>query len=87
MRRAFDLGYARLEWTCTAENERSRRAAERLGLSFEGVMRRKWTLKGVPRDIAMYSLLDSEWPARRTALEDWLAPDNFINGVQVSPLR
>lgn len=87
MRHAFELGYARLEWTCTAENDRSRRAALRLGLTFEGVMRRKWTLKGVPRDIAMYSLLDSEWPARRTALEAWLAPDNFVNGVQVSALR
>lgn len=87
MRHAFELGYARLEWTCTAENDRSRRAALRLGLTFEGIMRKKWTLKGVPRDIAMYSLLDSEWPARRAALEAWLAPDNFINGVQVSTLR
>ena len=87
MRHAFHLGYGRLEWTCTAENERSRRAATRLGFAFEGVMRRKWTLKGVPRDIAMYSLLETEWPERQAALEAWLAPNNFKDGVQLSALR
>jgi len=87
MRHAFGLGYQRLEWTCTAENERSRRAADRLGFTFEGVMRRKWTLKGVPRDIAMYSLLKSEWPARAADIEAWLAPGNFADGRQLSALR
>ena len=86
LRHAFALSYARVEWTCTAENERSRRAATRLGFSFEGVMRRKLTVKGVSRDIAMYSLLESEWPARQSALEAWLAPTNFKDGVQLSAL-
>jgi len=59
----FDtLGYQRLEWTCTADNARSCRAAERLGLVFEGILRSKMILKGLTRDIAMYSLLASEWP-------------------------
>ncbi len=87
MRHAFGLGYERLEWTCTAENERSRRAADRLGFTFEGVLRKKWTLKGVPRDIAMYSLLKSEWSAREAELEAWLAPSNFVDGRQLSALR
>ncbi|HEY0294896.1 MAG TPA: GNAT family N-acetyltransferase, partial [Bordetella sp.] len=26
---------------------------------------------------AWFSILDSEWPARRAAFERWLSPDNF----------
>ena len=29
------------------------------------------------RDSAWFSMLDSEWPARKRAFEAWLAPDNF----------
>src|SRR5436309_840343 len=37
-RHAFDdLGYRRLEWKTDALNARSRRAAERLGFTFEGI--------------------------------------------------
>lgn len=58
MRYVFDvLGYQRLEWTCTAENFKSRRAADRLGLTFEGIMRDKLVLKGRRRDICIYSML------------------------------
>jgi RimJ/RimL family protein N-acetyltransferase len=81
-----DLGFARLEWTCTAENERSRKAATRLGFRFEGVMRGKFILKGVRRDIPMYAMLASEWPARRAALQRWLDPSNFTDGRQLEPL-
>ncbi len=31
----------------------------------------------------MYSMLDSEWPARKAAFERWLSPDNFnADGTQ-----
>jgi RimJ/RimL family protein N-acetyltransferase len=87
MRHAFEtLGYGRLEWTCTAENEKSRRAADRLGFVFEGIMRHKLILKGAVRDIAMYSMLADEWPARRRALEAWLDPANFAEGRQIRRL-
>jgi hypothetical protein len=33
--------------------------------------------KGRNRDTAFFSMLDSEWPARKTAFERWLAPENF----------
>lgn len=81
-----DLGYQRLEWTCTAQNARSRRAADRLGFTFEGVMRSKLVLKGATRDIAMYSMLAEEWLARGKAMRDWLAPANFEGGRQRRPL-
>ena len=76
--RAFDeLGNRRLEWKCNAVNERSRRAAERLGFMFEGVFRQHQVVKGRNRDSAWYSLLDREWPAAKRAFEAWLEPANF----------
>jgi RimJ/RimL family protein N-acetyltransferase len=77
MRHAFDLGYRRLEWKCNALNTASRAAAQRLGLSFEGIFRQSNVVKGRNRDTAWYAAIDSEWPEIRTALERWLAPSNF----------
>jgi len=77
MRRAFDdLGYRRVEWKCDALNARSRAAAERLGFTFEGVFRQHMIVKGRNRDTAWFSITDTEWPARRTAIETWLAADD-----------
>ncbi|MCP4329204.1 MAG: GNAT family N-acetyltransferase [Alphaproteobacteria bacterium] len=78
MRRVFDeLGYRRYEWKCDALNAGSRRAAERLGFTFEGVFRQATMYKGRNRDTAWYAIIDRQWPALRTAFETWLAPDNF----------
>jgi RimJ/RimL family protein N-acetyltransferase len=78
MRRVFDeLGYRRYEWKCDSLNAPSRRAAERLGFRFEGIFRQAVVVKGRNRDTAWYSILDSEWPALRSAFERWLAPSNF----------
>lgn len=41
-----DLGYRRYEWKCNALNEPSRRAAHRLGFSFEGIFRQHMIQKG-----------------------------------------
>ena len=78
MRRAFDeLGYRRYEWKCDSLNAPSRAAARRLGFTFEGVFRQATVYKGRSRDTAWFSIIDSEWPARRAAYERWLSPDNF----------
>ena len=77
MKNAFDLGYRRLEWKCNALNAPSIRAAARLGMSFEGVFRQATIVKGHSRDTAWFSILDSEWPHVRSAIETWLASDNF----------
>jgi RimJ/RimL family protein N-acetyltransferase len=72
-----DLGYRRYEWKCNAENAASRRAALRLGFTFEGIFRQHMVVKDRNRDTAWFSMLDSEWPARKRAFEAWLAPGNF----------
>jgi RimJ/RimL family protein N-acetyltransferase len=77
MRRVFELGYRRYEWKCDALNAPSRRAAQRLGFSFEGVFRQAIVVKGRNRDTAWYACIDGEWPALREAYERWLDPANF----------
>jgi RimJ/RimL family protein N-acetyltransferase len=72
-----DLGFRRYEWKCNALNEPSRRAALRLGFSFEGVFRRHMIQKGRSRDTAWYAMTDADWPRRKARFERWLSPENF----------
>jgi RimJ/RimL family protein N-acetyltransferase len=74
---AFRAGYRRYEWKCNALNLRSRRAAQRLGFSFEGVFRNHMVVKGRNRDSAWFSVIAEEWPALSEAFRVWLAPENF----------
>ncbi len=74
---AFESGYRRYEWKCDALNAASRAAAQRLGLSFEGIFRQATVYKGRNRDTAWYAAIDGEWPALRQAFEAWLDPANF----------
>ena len=77
MRHAFDLGFRRYSWKCDSLNAASRAAAERLGLSYEGVFRNAKVYNGRNRDTAWFAAIDSEWPALRKAFETWLNPSNF----------
>ncbi len=78
---AFDVvGLRRYEWKCDSLNEPSRRAAARLGFTFEGVFRNAVVYKGRNRDTAWFSITDDEWPAVRTAFARWLDPTNFDHG-------
>lgn len=83
---AFEAGYRRYEWKCNARNRGSRQAAERLGLSYEGVFRQAAVIKAHNRDTAWFAAIDSEWPALRTAFEAWLSPGNFDGFVQKQSL-
>ena len=80
MKWAFDAGYRRYEWKCNALNIPSRRAAQRLGFSYEGVFRQAYVVKGRNRDTAWFAMIDKEWPALREAYQVWLAPANFTAG-------
>ena len=88
MRRVFEeLGYRRYEWKCDALNATSRQAAERLGMTFEGVFRQATMYKGRNRDTAWFSILDREWPRMKSAFETWLTPENFRqDGEQINSL-
>ncbi len=78
MRYAFEnLNNRRYEWKCNALNEPSRRAALRLGFTFEGIFRQHMIAKGQNRDTAWFSIIDSEWPAAKSAFENWLSEENF----------
>ncbi|WP_323038387.1 GNAT family protein [Gemmobacter sp.] len=83
---AFDQGYRRYEWKCNALNLPSRRAAQRLGFSFEGVFRQHMVIKGRNRDTAWFSITDADWPALKAAYDRWLDPGNFAAGRQVLAL-
>ncbi len=80
---AFRAGYRRYEWKCNALNLASRRAAQRLGFSFEGVFRNHMIVKGRNRDTAWFAVTDSDWPALAEAFRIWLSPANFdVSGRQ-----
>jgi RimJ/RimL family protein N-acetyltransferase len=74
---ADELGYRRLVWKCNALNAPSKRAAERLGFSYEGRHRLHMVIKGRQRDTDWYSITADEWPRCRGALAAWLDPGNF----------
>lgn len=84
---ADDLGYRRLVWKCNALNEPSRKAALRLGFSYEGTLRAHMAVKGRQRDTAMFSILSTEWPTHRDAILSWLDEGNFdTTGSAIKPL-
>ena len=83
-----DLGYRRYEWKCDSQNAPSRRAALRYGYTFEGIFRQHMIVKEKNRDTAWFSMLDTEWPARKEAFEAWLYPANFMaDGRQKATLE
>jgi len=75
LRHAFEgWGCIRVELKTDALNQRSRNAILRIGAKEEGILRRHLaTWSGRVRDTVYFSILDSEWPAVKTALEAKLA--------------
>lgn len=69
---AFGLGYLRVEWKCDALNERSRRAALRMGFQFEGIQVNHFIVKGRSRDTAWFRITDGEWERVKTELQKLL---------------
>nr|AIF12389.1 acetyltransferase [uncultured marine thaumarchaeote KM3_55_F05] len=77
MKWAFDNGYRRYEWKCNALNLKSRRAAQRLGLSYEGVFRQMTINKGRNRDTAWFAAIDKEWKHIEQCYLKFLSDENF----------
>lgn len=87
MQWAFEAGYRRYEWKCNALNLASRRAAQRLGFSYEGIFRQATVVKGRNRDTAWFAVIDAEWPGLQEAFRAWLSPSNFdAEGHQIERL-
>ncbi|TCO55171.1 GNAT family N-acetyltransferase [Actinocrispum wychmicini] len=57
-------GMSRVEWHCSSRNERSIAAAQRLGMSRDGVLREASKLGDTRHDIQVWSVLAAEWRDR-----------------------
>jgi len=75
LRHAFEyFGCLRVELKTDALNERSRNAILRIGAKQEGIFRKHVVCdSGRVRDSVWFSILDSEWPGVKVALEQKLA--------------
>jgi len=71
---AFEtLGCIRVQFKTDQRNERSQRALERIGASWEGTLRNHMILPdGAIRHSVYYSIIEAEWPAVKAKLEDML---------------
>lgn len=73
---AFDvLKFIRVEFRADVDNQPSRRALARIGAREEAILRcsRVSARRGV-RDLALYSIIDTDWPQVRERLREKLQP-------------
>jgi RimJ/RimL family protein N-acetyltransferase len=73
---AFENGAVRVEFRVDIRNARSQSAVLKLGAEKEGVLRANmitWT--GHVRDTAVFSIIDSDWPAIQERLDFRLRED------------
>jgi N-acetyltransferase len=71
LRHAFDvMNCVRVQFTTDELNEKSRAAILRIGAQQEGIVRHERIMPdGRKRNSVRFSIIDSEWPAVRAALE------------------
>ncbi|MFC3195272.1 GNAT family N-acetyltransferase [Marinicella sediminis] len=68
-----DLGFKRVAFRTDHLNQRSRRAIERLGAKYEGLLRNHMVMAdGRVRDTVVYSIIAHEWPGIKSFLEERL---------------
>lgn len=80
MSNAFEqLGNRRYEWKCNNLNNDSKKAALRLGFTYEGIFRQMNVFKGRNRDTAWFSIIDSEWKKLKKRYLKYLNSNNFDN--------
>jgi N-acetyltransferase len=77
LRHCFEtLGAIRVQLKTHRLNFKSRRAIERIGAQFEGILRNHTIMPdGTYRDSAYYSVIEGEWPAVKRHLELMMAGD------------
>jgi ribosomal-protein-serine acetyltransferase len=57
-------GMRRVEWFCAPANERSKAAAARLGMTYEGTLRSSFVVNGARLDSEVWAVLADDWLAR-----------------------
>jgi ribosomal-protein-serine acetyltransferase len=57
-------GMKRVEWFCSTTNERSKAAATRLGMNYEGTLRSSFVVNGVRQDSEVWAVLADDWLTR-----------------------
>ena len=72
LKNCFKLSYRRVEWKCHSLNERSCKAALRMGFKFEGIQESHMIAKNCNRDTAWFRVLDSEWLELKPNVEQLL---------------
>tara|TARA_B110000263_G_scaffold74806_1_gene65303 strand:+ start:219 stop:611 length:393 start_codon:yes stop_codon:yes gene_type:complete len=83
MENAFDkLGNRRYEWKCDNLNNNSKKAAKRLGFTFEGVFRQMNIFKERNRDTVWFSIIDKEWKKIKNQYKKYLRKDNFDKNLK-----
>jgi len=82
LRHAFEaLGAVRVQLKTDERNERSRRAIERIGGRFEGILRNYQTRwDGFVRNTALFAITDGDWPEVKVRLEARLASGDGRGG-------
>lgn len=60
------MDLVRIQARCFTANAASSRVMEKVGMTFEGVLRKSWYLKGKHQDLKMYSILRDEFFDGRT---------------------
>jgi ribosomal-protein-alanine N-acetyltransferase len=67
----FDImNLIRIEGKCEARNIASEKMLKKLGMTYEGTLRKEVIIKGISRDAKVYSLLNEEYEALNT-MERW----------------
>ena len=83
MQNVFEnLGYRRYEWKCDNLNLQSKRAALRLGFTFEGVFRQANIYKKRNRDTAWFSIIDLDWKNIKKKYQKYLQASNFDKNLK-----
>ena len=83
MQNVFEnLGYRRYEWKCDNLNLQSKRAALRLGFTFEGVFRQANIYKKRNRDTAWFSIIDLDWKNIKKKYQKYLQTSNFDKNLK-----
>jgi RimJ/RimL family protein N-acetyltransferase len=72
LKHCFELGHRRVEWKCDSLNERSRKAALRMGFKFEGIQESHMIAKNCNQDITRFRVLENEWLEVKQNLEQLL---------------